>query len=157
MNYIHLGGEAVLLLHRVGDLLTGELIPGRGDDGGAGILLRQKCAGYYELRLGYRIGAAHDDNVGVCDLIVEKLTEVSYIHTALARVNDCDLCAELRTLNAADGLGNVGKLADAGGLDDYAVGGEVCQHLFQSLGEVANEGAADAAGVHFGDLDTGVL
>ena len=31
------------------------------------------------------------------------------------------------------------------------------QHLPQRLAEVAHQGAADAAGVHLGDLDAGVL
>ena len=45
----------------------------------------------------------------------------------------------------------------AGGLDDDAVGGVVGQHLLQGGAEVAHQGAADAAGVHLGDLHTGVL
>ena len=36
-------------------------------------------------------------------------------------------------------------------------GGVVLQHLFQGGAEVAHQGAADAAGVHLGDLHSGVL
>ena len=61
---------------------------------------------------------------------------------------------EPRALHGAD---DVGELPHARRLDDDAVGGELLLHLFQSLGKVAHERAADAARIHLGDLDARVF
>ena len=63
----------------------------------------------------------------------------------------------MRALDALDRGGDVGELAHARGFDEDAVGGEVGHHLLEGLGEVAHQRAADAAGVHLGDLHARVL
>ena len=55
------------------------------------------------------------------------------------------------------GANDIGQLADAGGLDDDTVGMVLSDDLLQGLAEVAHQGAADAAGVHLGDVDAGIL
>ena len=89
-------------------------------------------------------------------LIVEKFAEVADIHAAAAGVDDGDLCADLAAGHARDGLGNIGELTYAARLDEDAVGVILLDDLLQRGGEVADEGAADAAGVHLGDLDARV-
>ena len=65
------------------------------------------------LGFGGDIGTAHDDEIGVLDLIVEELTEVAHIHAALAGVNNSDLRDYVRALDVLHSLCNVGQLADA--------------------------------------------
>ena len=52
---------------------------------------------------------------------------------------------------------DIAELADAGGLDDDAVGSKLLQYLLESLAKITYQRAADAAGVHFGDSNTGIL
>ena len=52
---------------------------------------------------------------------------------------------------------DVGELAHTGGLNDDPIGIVLCDHLGQGLTKVAHQAAADTAGVHFGNVDTGIL
>ena len=94
-------------------------------------------------------------------LVVEELAEVLHIDLGLGGVDYGDKAVELESggllLHPLHGGDDVGQLAHAGGLDDDAVGGVVGQYLLQGGAEVAHQGAADAAGVHLGDLHAGVL
>ena len=65
------------------------------------------------LGLGGDIGTAHDDEIGVLDLVIEELAEVAHIHAALAGVDNGDLRADVRALDVLHSLCNVGQLADA--------------------------------------------
>ena len=157
LHLLHSGGQGIDALHDIHDLCAAQLRPGGGYDGRVGIELAEHGAGGDDLAVGGGIGAAEHDNVGVLHLVVEKFAEVADIHTALARVNDGDLRADLAAVDACDSLRNVGELAHARGLDDDAVGSVFGNDLFKRLGEVAHEGAADAAGVHLGYLHAGIL
>ena len=148
--------EAVLI-HGLADLLAAELGPGRGDEAGLGIDGLEDLGRLKDLFGLCCIGAAHDDEVRVCDLVVEELAEVAHVHLGLARVHHGDLGADVGALHALDSPGHVGQLADARGLDQNAVGGVVLHDLFEGLREVAHQGAADAAGVHLRDLHARVL
>ena len=94
-------------------------------------------------------------------LVVEELAEVLHVDPGLGGVHHGDEAVELKLrgllLHPLHGGDHVGQFSYAGGLDDDAVGGVVLQHLFQGGAEVAHQGAADAAGVHLGDLHSGVL
>ena len=146
-----------IVVHGLTDLFPAELGPGRGDQAGMVVQALQQLHSGGGFGLARRVGAAENDQVGVFHLVVEKLAEVAHIHAALARVHHGDFSADMGALHLFHGLGHVGQLAHAGRLDDDAVGGKVLHHLFQGLGKVAHQGAADAAGVHLGDLHAGVL
>ena len=90
-------------------------------------------------------------------LVVEKFAEVADIHAALAGIDYGDLCAYLGALDACDCLCDIAELSDTRRLDEDAVGVMLLNDLFKRLREVADEGAADAAGVHFGYLNACVL
>ena len=153
---LHLGLQAVFL-HGLPDLQPGDLAPGGGDQAGVVVEPLQKLHCRQNLLGGGGVGAAHDDQVGILHLVVEELAEVAHVHPALACVHHRHLGTDLRAFHAGDGLGHVAELAHAGGLNDDPVRGVVRHHLFQGLGEVAHQGAADAAGVHLRDLHPGVL
>ena len=152
--------EVVLGGHGLQDLLAGQGVPGGGDDGGGGVLLAQHGHSGGDLFLGGVLGAAQDDAACVADLVVVELTEVLHIHLDLVDVGHGDEAAQLNIQmlgHALDSAGHVGQLADAGGLDDDAVGVVLLHHLLQSGAEIAHQRAADAAGVQFIDLDAGLL
>ena len=152
--------EVVLGGHGLQDLLAGQGVPGSGDDGSGGVLLAQHGHSGGDLFLGGVLGAAQDDAACVADLVVVELTEVLHIHLDLVDVGHGDEAAQLNIQmlgHALDSAGHVGQLADAGGLDNDAVGVVLLHHLLQSGAEIAHQRAADAAGVQLIDLDAGLL
>ena len=69
-----------------------------------------------------------DDAACMADLVVVELTEVLHIHLDLVDVGHGNEAAQLNIQmlgHALDSAVHVGQLADAGGLDDDAVG-EMC-------------------------------
>ena len=159
LKMLELGGEGVLPLHGLENLRAGDLIPGGGDDRGGGVLLAQHGDAAVELFLAQTVGAGEDDRARVLDLVVEELAEVLHVDAALVRVDDGGEAVELELigLHALHGADDVGQLADAGGLDEDAVGAELLEHLLECLLKVTDEAAADAAGVHLVDRDARVL
>ena len=159
LQVVQLGLQRGAALHGFEDLRAAQLVPRGGDDGGDGVLLAQQRDAGRELILAHAAGAGENDGAGVLHLIVEELAEVLHIHFALRRVHDRGEAVERQRVgvHALYGADHVGQLADAGRLDQNAVGVELVEHLLERLGEVAHQTAADAAGVHLVDLYAGVL
>ena len=137
-----------------------QLVPGRGDDARLFVVLAQQGHALFDLFGLGQLGAAEYDGLGALDLVDEELAEVVGVHAALAHVRHGGAAGQLDLV----GLGHVvhhapdvGQLADAGGLDQYAVGVVGIDQLAQGLREVAHQRAADAAGVQLGDLYAGLL
>ena len=152
--------KVVLTLHGLQDLRTGQLVPVGGHDGGLGVLLPQHSHGLLDLFLAGRAGAAQQDGGSVGHLVVVELTEVLHIQAHLVHVRHRDKAVQLHVLLVGDGLhgaGHVAELAHAGRLDEDAVGMILLHDLLQGGAEVAHQAAADAAGVHLGDLDAGLF
>ena len=154
-----LGGQSGLAFHGMQQLLTGQIAPGSGDDGGSGIVLSQQLHSGVQLLLGDRIGTGQDDGGGSFDLVVVELTEVLHVDLHLTGIADSHGVAQGHILigdlfHSAD---HIGQLAHAGGLDDDPVRIVFGDHLLQSLAEVTHKRAADAAGVHLGDVDARLL
>jgi len=151
--------KSTLLLHSHKYLLAAERIPIGGYNFGTRIMLSDKLNGFCKLFLGKAALMAEHYSVCTLDLIIEKLAEILHIHFALLCINYGGGTVEsntlyVKTLNCAD---NVGKLADARGLDDDALGSILPHNLLESLRKITNERAADAAGVHLGYLYAGLL
>ena len=95
----------------------------------------------------------------MADLIVVELAEVLHIHFDLVHVRNGHKAVQLHgqlLAHALHGAGDVAQLADARRLDEDAVGVVGLNDLFQRLAEVADQTAADAAGVQLVDLNTGL-
>ena len=122
-------------------------------------MLPQHGNGGVQLALGDGIGTGQDDGGGRLDLVVVELAEVLHIHLDLARVGHGHGIAQgdIVVRHPTHGGDDVGQLANAGGLDENAVGVVLGDDLLQRLAEVAHQRAADAAGVHLGDVDAGIL
>ena len=154
----HLGNQIAAALHGREQLLAGQILPRSRDDARVLVQAAQHGDGLVETLLRALCGAREQDSACVRDLVLEELAEVLEVHLGLERVNDGDeaveLNVEVRILNRCD---NVGELADAGRLDEDAVGVVLVDDVVQRLAEVADERAADAACVHLVDNDACVL
>ena len=122
-------------------------------------MLPQHGNGRVQLALGDGIGTGQDDGGGGFDLIVVELAEVLHIHLDLARVGHGHGVAQrdLVIRHLAHSGDDVGQLAHAGRLDQNTVGMVLGNDLLQRLAKIAHQRAADAAGVHLGDVDAGIL
>ena len=155
-----LGLEVVLGGHGLQDLLTGQVIPCGGHDGGGGVLFPQHCHGSGDLFLAGGLGAAEQDAACVADLVIVELAEVLHIHLDLVHIGHGDKAVQLHVQmlgHALHGAGHIAQLANAGRLNDDAVGVVLLHHLLQSGAEIAHQRAADAAGVQLVDLDAAFL
>ena len=154
-----LGHKVALAVHDRDDLGAGQGGPVGGDDGGGGVLLCQQGNGGRDLILAGVAGAAQDDAGGMADLIVIELAEVLHIHLDLVDIGHGDKAVQQHRQglgHALDRAGDIAQLADAGRLDEDAVGVVGLNDLFQRLAEIADQTAADAAGVQLVDLNTGL-
>ena len=155
-----LGLEVVLGGHGLQNLLTGQVIPCGGHDGGGGVLFAQHCHGGGDLFLAGGLGAAEQDAACVADLVIVELAEVLHIHLDLVHIGHGDKAVQLHVQmlrHALHGAGHIAQLANAGRLDDDAVGVVLLHHLLQSGAEIAHQRAADAAGVQLVDLNAAFL
>ena len=150
--------ERIGLLHGGQDRAARDLAPGRRNERRAGIVLTKDRNRIGKTGIRDAIGMRKDDASGVLDLIAEELTEVFHIHLAFSGVNDrrCGVKDDLIRADVANGTDNVTELTDTRRLDQNTVGRKLCEHLFKCVAEIADEAAADAAGIHFGDLDARV-
>ena len=112
-----------------------------------------------QLSLGNGIGPGQDDGLSGLDLIVIELAKVLHIDLYLAGIGHGHSMAQHHMVigHLLHSGNHIAELANAGGLDDDPVGMEFPDHLFQSLAKVAHQAAANAAGVHFGNVDAGIL
>ena len=154
-------GQIVAALHGRDDLRAGQFIPRGGKDSGLGIVFPQHTHGGVKLGRVRALRAGEEDGACVLHLIVEELAKVFHVDTALQRVHHRHEAVQRKGSAAVPHAfhrgDHVGQLAHAGRLDDDPLGGVGGKHLAQRLAEVAHEGAADAAGVHLGNLDAGLL
>jgi hypothetical protein len=153
---LHLGFQTVGI-HSLGNLLAGNLSPRSGDKTGVIVQTLEQLGGGQNLVGGSGVGAAHNDKVSIGNLVIKELAEVAHIHAALAGIHNSDLCANLGTVNSGDSSCHIAELAHTGGLNNYTVGSIVLHNLFQSLGKVANQSAANAARVHLCNFNAGIL
>ena len=157
MLHVRKLGLQAVLIHGLYDLDAAQPVPGGSDQPGMGVELLQKLRRSQGLFLSGGVAAAHNDQVGIFNLIVEKLAEVAHVHAALASVHHGDSGAHMSAFHLLHGPGHIGQLAHAGGLDYDPVRRIVLHDLLEGLGKVPHQGAADTAGVHLRYLHARVL
>ena len=156
----YLSRQRVAVLHDRQQLRTGQLIPGSRHDAGILVVLAQQGNDLLQTVFLDKLGTGEQDSTRVLDLIEEELAEVLGVHLGLLGIDNRDKAVEddrLVLCNALHGSDDVGQLADARGLDQDARRVVGLDDFLQCLAEVTDQRAADAARVHFGDLDTGIL
>ena len=159
LQLCQLGCQRSLAFHGAQQLLTGKLVPGSGHNGSSLVVFSQQGDGSIQLGLRDRIGTGQNDGRGRFHLVVVEFTEVLHINLHLASVCHRHGVAQRHILahNLVDSADDIRQLAHTGGFDDHPVGMVLRNHLLQRLAEIAHQGAADTAGVHFGNVNTGIL
>ena len=158
-QFFQLCSQGRLAFHSGNQLLAGQITPGSGDDGSLLIMLPQQGNCCIQLCLGNRIGTG--ENNGRCgfDLVIVELTKVLHIDLYLACIHHSHGVAQGDFIGGdlLYSTNNIRQLAHAGGFDDDTVRIVLLDHLGQCLTEVSHKRAADAAGVHFSDIDACIL
>ena len=151
--------QSVLLFKHLKYLRAGKLIPGGGKYVGGGVMLADKLYASIQLCVGGVACVA--EYYGVCAfyLVIEKLAEVLHIHLAFVNVYNRGKGVQQNVfkLNILYSAYNVAELAYTGGLYKYAVGGILVYYLFQGFSKVSHKAAADASGIHFGNVNSRIL
>ena len=152
-------GEGCLAFHSLQQLRAGELIPGSGNNSGMIVMLPEQSHGSIQLCLGNGIAPGQNDGGSGFDLVVVELAEVLHVNLHLTRIRHGNGIAQgyILARHLFHSGNHIGELTDAGGLDDNPVGMILVNDLSQGLTEVAHQAAADTAGIHFGDVDAGLL
>ena len=143
----------------VENLLAGQFFPGSCDNGCRCVMLPQHFHRLIQLFLR-NVGSTGQNNGGSgFYLIVIELAKVCHINFHFSGIHHRNGIAQSDFLvgDFVHGGNYIGKLTHTGGLNKNAFGMIVVDHLSQSLAEIAYETAANAAGVHLGDIDTGIL
>ncbi len=151
--------QCVLMLYCGKYRLSVKIVPRSRYDNGIFIIFAKKLHRSGDLLILGGVRMRKDYRRGAFDLIVKKLAEVLHIHLAFIDIDNGGIAAELRTACPCvfNRSYNVGKLSYSGGLDKDPVRVEFIEHLYKCRGKIAHERAADAAGIHFGDLYAGIL
>ena len=155
----HILCQGSLAFHSGDKLLAGKLAPGGSYDGSLFVMLPKHSHSILQLVLGDGICTGEDDGRSRFHLVVVELTKVLHIDLYLAGIYHSNGIAQLHIMaghlfHSAD---DITELAHAGGLNDHPVRSVSGDHLLQSLAKVAHQAAADAAGVHLGNVDARIL
>ena len=150
------GGSA---LHSLQKLFSGQFRPGGGYQRCSLIMLAQQLHSGIQLRLRNGIGAGQDDGGGCFDLIVVELAKVFHIHFDLTGIGHCHTVAKSHILTGDlfHCSHHIGQLAHTGGFNDHPIGMVLGNNLIQSLSKVAHQRAANAAGIHLGNVNARFL
>ena len=151
--------QCCLAFHGGDQLFTGQFIPGGCNQRCGCVVLPNQRYSSIQLILGN--GVCTGENDGRCrfNLIVIELTEVLHINLDFARISHSNGVSQSHFLigHLFNSGNHIGQLAHAGGFNNHTVGIKLCNHLLQCLAEITNQAAADAAGIHFGNVNTCIL
>ena len=148
-----------LTLHRFHQLRAGKLVPRCGDNGSLRIVFPQHSNSGIQLLLRDAVGTGQDNGRSSFDLVIVELTEVLHINLNLTGIYNrhCAVQNHILIGHLFHSRHHIGQLAHTGGFNHDPVGIVLCNHLIQSLTKIAHQAAADAAGVHFRNIDTRIL
>ena len=151
--------QRVLPFHCFQKLMSGQLIPRCNHQGRIRIVLPQQRNGSIQLGLRNRIGTGQDDSRSRFDLVIIELTKVLHIDFHLVGIRHSHLRAQNHIMpgHLLHSGNHVTEFTNAGGFDEDAIGMILLDHLGQSLAKIAHKTAANTAGVHLGNIDTGIL
>ena len=105
------------------------------------------------------IGAGENNGGSGFHLVVIEFSKVLHVDLDLARIHNRNGIAQLYIFigHFLHSGNHIGKLANAGRLNDNTVRVVLRNHLVKCLAEIAHQAAANAAGVHFRDINAGIL
>ena len=159
LHFLKLCLHRGLALHSLQQLRAGKLIPGCGNDGGIFIVLTEHCHSRIQLFLRNKICTRQNDGACGFHLIVIEFAKVLHINLYLGGICHSNGKAQRNILTGhlLGSCDHVGKLANAGRLDQNAVRMKFIDHLLQCLAKITHQAAANAAGVHLCNVNACVL
>ena len=157
LQFFQGGSNGSFTLHSGDQLCSGQLTPGSCNHGSVFIMFPEHSNSLIQLVLRNGISSGEDNGSRCLDLVVVELTEVLHINLDLTGIGNCHSIAQLYTLYFFYRADDIGQLAHTGGFNDHTVRMILRDHLLQSLTKVTNQAAANTAGVHLGNIDTGIL
>ena len=151
--------KSIPAFHGRQQLLPVQFVPRGRHDGRSRVLFPQQRNAGIQLVLLHPAGAAQNNGAGVLHLVIEKLAEILHIHLGLGGIHHGGKAVQhhIRHLQILHRTDNIAQFPNAGRLDKDAVGVIGVHHLPQRLAEIPHQTAADAAAVHFGNVDPGLL
>ena len=151
--------KGVLTLHSCTKLFSCQFTPRRGNQRCIRVMLTKKRNRGIQLCLRNGICTGKDDGGSGFDLIVVELAKVLHVYLDLTCIHNRNRIAKGHFLirYLLDSSDHIGKLANTGGFDDDTVRVILLNDLSQRLAEITHQRAADTAGVHLRDVDTGIL
>ena len=159
LHFSKFSRQSGLTFHGSQQLLTGQLTPGSGNQGGNLVVFPNQGNRCIQLLLGHGISPGENDGGSGLDLIVVELTEILGVDLHLTGISHSNGVTKGHFIirNLLNSRNNVGQLTNAGGFDDDPLGIILVDDLSQRLAEITHQAAADTAGVHLSDVDTGIL
>ena len=115
--------------------------------------------GIFQLVMIHTVCAGQNNGGCGFDLVVVELTKVLHIHLDFAGIgNGCSITqGYIVTGHLFHRTDDIGKLAHTGGLDQNPIGMVGINYLLQRLAKITHQTAANAAGIHLGNMDAGIL
>ena len=148
------------MLENFKQLLTGQICERRRDNRRVLVDLANQLNGLVNLLLVCDIRPGEHNGLCILHLVVEELTEVLDVELRLLHIDQRDrgIASDREFfLDIRDSAHHIRELADTGGLNDHAVRRILCEDFLQRAREIADERAADAAGVHLPHLNAGIF
>ena len=149
--------HSCLAFHCMNQLVAIQFAPGSCNNGSVGVMFAKLLHSLVQLSLRNGIGTGQNDGIGRFHLVVVELAKILHIDLYLTGIHNRNGITQFHALHLLDSSDHIGQLAHTGGFNDNTVGSVLMDDLLQSLTEVTHQTAADAAGVHLGNVDTGLL
>ena len=151
--------QGIPAFHGRQQLLAVQFVPRGRHNGGGGVLLPQQGHTGIQLFLAHTGSPAQNNGAGMLHLVIEELAKVFHIHLGFGSVHHGGKAVQHHIVHfqVLHRTNYIAQLAHAGRLDQNAVGVIGLHHLLQRLAEIAHQTAADAAAVHFGNVNTRFL
>jgi hypothetical protein len=149
----------ILTLHRLQQLCARQLAPrGRNQRCRTVVLSEQRHSGI-QLCLRNGIRAGKDDGGSGLNLVVIEFAEVLHVNLNLACISNGNRAAQHNIVSGhlLNSSNHVRQFAHTGRFNHDPIRMIALNNLHQSLAEIAHQTAADAAGIHFRNIDTGIL
>ena len=156
----HFGRQRVAVLHYGKELCAGQFVPRCCHNACVCVVLAHQRNHLFQTFLFDQLGARQQDSASVFDLVEEELAEVLGVHLGFLCIDHGDKAAQQNRLLLGYllyGCNDIGQFAHARRLNQDTVGVIGFDDFAQCLAEVADQRAADAARIHFGNLDTSFL
>ena len=148
------------MLENFKQLLTGQVCERRRDNRRVLVDLANQLNRLVNLLLVCDIRPGEHNGLCILHLVIKELAEVLDVELRLLHIDQRDrgIASDREFfLDIRDSAHHVRELADTGGLNDHAVRRILCEDFLQRAREIADERAADAAGVHLPHLNAGIF